>query len=43
MLEKMALYLDEEYSKTVNVDGVHHAAKLLNTIMATHDGLTVNL
>ncbi len=43
MLERVALHLDEEHSKTVNVDNVYHAAKLLSPLMATYDELTVNL
>lgn len=42
MLEKIAVHLDEEHSKTVNVDGVC-AGKLLGSLMATYDGLTVKL
>lgn len=43
MLERVAQHLDEEHSKTVNVDDVYYAAQLLSLLMATYDGLTVNL
>ena len=43
MLERVAQHLDEEHSKTVNVDDVYYAAQLLSPLMATYDGLTLNL
>ena len=42
MLQRVALHLDEQHSKTVNVDDVYHTAKLLSPLMATYDELTAN-
>lgn len=44
--KRSILHLEEEHSEIVNGgthDGVHHAAKPLSPLMATYDGLTVNL
>ena len=42
MLQRVALHLDKQHSKTVNVDDVYHTAKLLSPLMATYDELTAN-